>query len=550
MSITLRPYQQEAIDKVWEYLRSNNGNPCIVAPTAFGKSIVVAKLANDTVSIYGKNVLLLTHQKELVEQDAEKMKLLGIDCGIYSAGLKKKEVKQVTCASIQTIANHIDELPIIHLLMVDEAHLINHMNAGRYRTVINNLKVINPNMRVVGLTATPYRLGAGLLTDSYDENNPALFNNLIETASIKSLMDMGYLSKLTSKATSVNFDLTGVQRQGRGDFIESQLQQAVDQEFTNSNVMNEIVKRAHGRNHWLIFCTGVEHAIHMRDEARKHNISCEAVTGKTSKDERERLLKEFKEGKITALTNANILTTGFDAPCVDLIVMLRPTMSTSLHIQMIGRGLRISPDKKNCLVLDFAENIMRHGPITNIVPPAKRKKGNGVAPAKMCPDCMEIVHPSVMTCPQCGFEFLKHEKLWKLSTTDIMTGVDASNEIEITRWHWALGRSSKNEYFVISWFGNLSTGSIKEYFVTIGHEGWKMGNAQRLKKLLRQCGIAAECKDLNNIKSAQALIERIPKNPPEGLKIVVQKKKGAKYPQVIDHVFKESTVETSICNIN
>jgi len=298
---------------------------------------------------------------------------------------------------------------------VHNCHLINHQEQGGYRTLLARLKEINPALRVVGLTATPYRLGHGLITDK-----PALFDALLEPVTIEQLIAQGYLSTLRSKVTQAKLSVEGVHKRG-GEYIESELQAAVDTEPLNQSVVDEVISRADGRKAWLFFCAGVAHAERVCEALQGRGIKAACVTGETPKRIREQMLTDFKSGALQALTNANVLTTGFDHSAIDLIAMLRPTMSPGLYVQMAGRGLRPSPGKTDCLVLDFAGVVGTHGPITNITPPTKQGDGNGEAPVKVCDNCNELCPISARVCPACGHQFHEpEEKKLKLCQDDIM----------------------------------------------------------------------------------------------------------------------------------
>jgi DNA repair protein RadD len=288
-------------------------------------------------------------------------------------------------------------------VIIDECHLVNHKEEGGYRKLLADLKAINPALRVVGLTATPYRLGHGLITDK-----PALFDALLEPVSIEELVFKGYLSTLRSKVTSAKLDTSGVKKRG-GEFIESELQAAVDTDDNNQRVVQEVIALAGDRKAWLVFCTGVQHAEHVAEVLRQHGVAAQCVTGETPKAERKRMLNDFKAGKLRALTNANVLTTGFDYPDIDLIAMLRPTMSASLYVQMAGRGMRVKSHADHCLVLDFAGVVEMHGPIVAVQPPKKGGDGDGEAPVKVCDTCDELVHISAKECPSCGHPFPEPE---------------------------------------------------------------------------------------------------------------------------------------------
>lgn len=441
----LRDYQESAVKRLYDWMDKNNGNPCLVAPTGSGKSWIIAALCQDAIAKKPTaRVIVLSHMKELLAQDAEKLLLAwpSAPIGIYSAGLKSKEINQITVAGIQSIYRHAAEVAPVDLVIVDEAHLINSGKTGMYRSFLGELKELNAGMRVIGLTATPYRLGQGLLTEGED----ALFQGLVDAVSVDELLRRGFLSPLRSKLPQKRLELEGVHTRG-GEYIEKDLQAAVDTEKANADIASEIVKRgtAEGRRSWIVFCTGVDHADHMRAELQKLGIKAATVTGKTPQAERDMILQRFKNGEITAVTNANVLTTGFDAPGVDLIAFCRPTLSPGLYVQMAGRGMRTAEGKKDCLVLDFGGNVMRHGPITHVTPPSK-KGSQKKAPSKACPNCGEIVVAGTRVCPVCGYEWpapeRKQKDLYLDGGTDIMGR--EMNRTAVSRWYWYVQKSKSS----------------------------------------------------------------------------------------------------------
>ena len=467
----LRDYQQRSIDMLYQWFRNHpNGNPCLVLPTGSGKSWIVAALCKDAITNWPETrVLMLTHQKELIQQNAEKIRIVwpGAPLGIYSASLRRRDAGEpITFAGIQSVRSKAEMIGWVDLVIIDECHLLNNEQQGGYRSLISNLQDVNPDIRVIGLTATPWRLGQGLLTDGKD----ALFSELIEPVTIEELLFKGHLAPLRSKQTQAKLDVSGVKKRG-GEFIERDLAAAVDTEMGNREAVQEIINRAGDRKSWLVFCAGVEHAEHICDELRLQGISAECLTGKTPKRQREEMLAAFKAKEIRALTNANILTTGFDAPDTDLVAMLRPTMSPALYVQMAGRGLRPKSHTDHCLVLDFAENVARHGPIVAVEPP--KKKGSGEAPVKVCPECSEVVHLSCKVCPECGHQFVaeEDEKKWRLANDDIMG--DEGTEMAVTDWRWAphTSRASGKEMVRVTYYGALSDPAVTEY-LPILHEGY------------------------------------------------------------------------------
>jgi len=469
----LRSYQRQAIDLLWAWIRANDGNPCIVLPTGAGKSHVNAAMCKEALQEWPETrILMLTHVFELLEQNAEKMRehWPGAPMGIYSAGMRKKQLGEpITFAGIQSIARHADRVGHVDLVIIDECHLVGHEDQGRYRTFLNALWAINPAMRVVGLTATPWRLGHGLITDK-----PAIFDYLIEPVSIEELLHKGHLAPLRSKLTKMKLDVSAVSVRG-GDYVESELQAAVDTSDQNEAAVAEVIKLAGNRKAWLFFCAGIDHAMHVRDALIARGIAAACVTGDTPKAERKQIIADFRSGKLRALTNANVLTTGFDYPDIDLIAMLRPTESPVLYVQMAGRGLRKKSHTDHCLVLDFAGVVETHGPITNVTPPSKKKKVDGAgAPTKKCSYCEEINHASVRACTACGEPFPEAEKpALELRDIDIMGGGLDDVEMQLTGWAWKrhLSATSGKEMFAVTYYGALSDKPVTEY-MPVMHEGY------------------------------------------------------------------------------
>ena len=252
---------------------------------------------------------------------------------------------------------------------------------------------------MIGFTATPYRLDSGML----HQGDERLFTDIAYEVSIRDLIDQGYLCPLVSKATDVELDVAGVGSRG-GEFIAGQLQAAVDRDSITKAAIDEVMAYGEDRRSWLVFCSGVAHATHVAEAIRERGVSCATIFGDTPAAERDRIIAAFKRGEIRALASMGVLTTGFNAPAVDLIAMLRPTKSAGLYVQMAGRGTRLAPGKDNCLVLDFAGNVARHGPV-DAVTPKRPGEADGAPPTKICPDCDSILAAALRQCPDCGHLF-------------------------------------------------------------------------------------------------------------------------------------------------
>jgi DNA repair protein RadD len=529
----LRDYQTRAIDQLYAWFSANpTGNPCLVLPTGSGKSHIVAALCKEAIQKWPETtILMLTHVKELIVQNAEKMRLHwpNAPMGIYSAGIGKRQLGEpITFAGIQSVRTKAALLGHIDLVIIDECHLVSHKDEGGYRNLLNDLQAINPNLRVVGLTATPYRLGHGLITDK-----PALFDALIEPVSIEELISKRYLATLRSKVTTKRLDVSNVHKRG-GEYIDAELQAAVDNDDMNKEVVREVIKLAQDRRAWLFFCAGVKHAQHVCQELTHQGVTAACVTGDTPKAERERILTEFKTGKLTAITNANVLTTGFDYPDIDLIVMLRPTMSGSLYVQMAGRGMRPKSHTDHCLVLDFAGVVEMHGPITNVQPPKKGGSGEGEAPIKVCDECHEIVHISAKVCPNCGAAFPPPaEKKLTLRQDDIM-GIEGI-DMDITDWSWRkhVSRASGNEMIALTYYGGLTDPPITEYLPVL-NQGYAGNKAMQLLHDIARCSDAT----LTGINQASTpltyLIDQLnASNPPN----MISYKRDGKFYRVVKRLW-------------
>lgn len=402
----LRPYQREAVDAVFLYFGENSGNCLVVLPTGAGKSLTLAAFIQEAIGYYpGTRFLVLTHVAELIKQDTRAIVSYWPEApvGIWSAGVGQKVKAQITVAGIQSIHRWPAKFADTDLIIVDEAHLIPRKSNTMYRKFLDALLKYNPALKVVGLTATEYRTDSGLLYEGDDR----IFTDVAYSANVGDLIRDGYLCPLVMKGGATKADLSKVHVRG-GDYVPGEAQKAMDHAHLIEGALDEVAAYAADRRHILGFCAGVEHAYHCMLAARARGWTAEYVDGTMTTAQRDAAIGAFTSGRARFLFNANILTTGFDYPAIDCLVMLRPTKSTGLYVQIMGRGLRKHSDKDNTLVLDFVGAVAQHGPIDRIVVKRKRKKGEdaiSVAPMKECPSCKELVFTSVMLCPYCEHEW-------------------------------------------------------------------------------------------------------------------------------------------------
>lgn len=388
-----RPYQIEALDALDAILAGKTGNPVVVIPTGGGKSILMAWAIQRWQSSYPLlRVCILAHRKELVQQNADELRGIApeLDIGIFSAGLNKRENNAaIIYASIDTAYNKAARFRAFHVIIVDEAHRVPLKGRGKYRSFLGECWRQNQNLRIVGFTATPYRMEGPLCRPDH------LFTEICYEANVAELIRDGYLCRLRSTVGDVQPDLSKVKKSA-GDYQIGELSGTMSAPGIVRDAVRSAVARlnAEERNAVMWFCVDVEHCEHVANELRAYGSSVRVVTGHTPATVRDAICEKFKRGEIRHLVNINVYTEGFNAKCVDALVLLRPTMSKGLYIQMVGRGLRLYPAKSDCLVLDYARCIDEHGPIDCIEAQQAR--------LYTCAGCDNVFSAALGACPACG----------------------------------------------------------------------------------------------------------------------------------------------------
>jgi DNA repair protein RadD len=388
---TLRPYQQEAVDNTIRFFQRKREPAVIVLPTGAGKSLVIAELAK----IAKGRVLVLAHVKELVEQNYQKYISYQLEAGIFSASLGQKDSKQKAIfGSIQSVARAPDDFfQEFSLLIIDECHRVSEEGSTQYQEVIQKLKERSPNLCILGLTATPYRLGLGWIYEysqagEIKSEQKRFFKQCVFELPLSFMIKNKFLTppvKVDIPVTCYDFsELTDKNRMYTQSEVEELLK---NQKRLTPLIVNNIVditERFH-RQGVMIFSATVKHA----EEILSYLPTGEArlVLGDTEIDERNTIVEDFKNKKFKYLVNVSVLTTGFDAPHVDVIAILRPTESNGLYQQIVGRGLRLGPEKTDCFILDY----------TGMGHDIFRPEINDRRPTK---DTVPVLIP----CPSCGFE--------------------------------------------------------------------------------------------------------------------------------------------------
>ncbi|MEY4583009.1 MAG: hypothetical protein RL701_7712 [Pseudomonadota bacterium] len=389
-TLQLRPYQREAVQATLAHLRKSSAPACIVLPTGAGKSVVIAELAR----LAKGRVLVLAHVKELCEQNHEKFSRMGFDAGLYVAGLGRKETQhQVTFASVQSVARNLLAFAAEHsLLIVDECHRVSDAQDSQYGQVVAALMQNNPNLKVLGLTATPYRLGMGWIYQFHASgcvrsDDPRPFETCVYEVSLSAMIAAGFLvppQVQDAPVAQYNFAALAGQPAQAGDAAINRL--LVSHARVTQAIVEQVVNiaAAQQRQGVMIFAASVAHAREIAGYLPPAAVAL--VLGDTPTPERDAQIEAFRTKKLRYLVNVAVLTTGFDVAHVDFIALLRPTQSVSLFQQIVGRGLRLSPGKVDCLVVDYA------GSGFNVFQPEVGEERPGAG-----------TEPVVVECPVCEF---------------------------------------------------------------------------------------------------------------------------------------------------
>jgi DNA repair protein RadD len=410
--MTLRPYQQRALGASIDWMRQSVDPFIIEAATGAGKSHIIAEVARIIHAKTGKRVLCLAPSAELVTQNRAKYLATGNPCSLFSASAGGKDLRHpVVFGSPLTVKNRISRFckggaDGFGLVVIDEAHGITPTVQG----IVAKMREANPNLRVMGLTATPYRLGSGYIFKMWPDgslNSEAscrdpYFMKCVDSIGAHELIEQGYLTppKL-GEIHAQGYDTSGLALNARGQFDAD----AVDRAYHGKGrltaaIVADVVAQARDRMGVMFFAATVQHAKEIM-ESLPPELS-EIVTGETKRSKRDHILARFKAGAsgeagaLKYLVNVSVLTTGFDAPHVDVIAILRKTESVGLLQQIIGRGLRLHPGKADCLVLDYTENVETHCPDGDLFSPViKANKAGGDGEGTVKAECEWCGHENL-----------------------------------------------------------------------------------------------------------------------------------------------------------
>ncbi len=429
--IILRPYQEDQLQALWSYFLTKKGNPVLAAPTGTGKSLIPAEFIRRTMFHYpNERFLMITHVKELIKQNYKKMLELwpNAPIGIFSAGLKQKDISNpIIYGGIQSMVKIPEAFGYRSIAFIDEAHLVSPDDTSMYQKFLGQLKIINPRLKIIGMSATPYRIGQGMITEGGLFTDIA--HDLTSMENFNKLVAQGYMAPLIPRPTKTEFDISSVGIQ-KGEFIASQLQHEIDKAEITWKAMQELCYYGQNRRSWLIYATGIEHANHIAEMLNKLGVDCASVHSKQEDSYNAKALEAHKNLELRAIVSYSKLTTGLDHPSVDLIACIRPTLSVALWVQMLGRGTRPTNNKRDCLVLDFAKNTIRLGPINDPVLPRKKGDKEGTVPIKICEACGVYNHISAKKCDPCGHPFEFKVKIVERAGTEQLIRQPEALQIE------------------------------------------------------------------------------------------------------------------------
>ena len=543
----LRDYQEQAVQSIFDYFVTDSGNPLVALPTGSGKSLVIAEFCRRALHYYpNTRIMMATHVKELISQNAEKLQTLWphAPLGIYSAGLRQRDTRlPITFVGVRSAVGKYPIFGRIDILVIDEAHLVSPDVGTSYQELIAELKKDSPNLKVVGLSATCWRSAQGSLAAG------GIFTDIcFDMTNIEGwqyFLDEGYLMPPIPRPTETQIDLSGV-KIINGDYNQTQLEEAVDRDDITYGACRELVQWGHDRYAWMVFCAGVEHAEHTATMLNdKFGISCLAVHSKLNAGEADKRLKTYKAGEVRAIASMNKVTTGFDDPKTDLIGMLRPTQSSGLWVQMLGRGTRPlyakgydvetkegrhnaieAGGKHNCLVLDFAGNTKRCGPINDpVIPKRKGSGGGGDAPVRICSVCGTYNHARAVTCIYCDSDFASQPDLTATASTDELLALPEPEYkiFDVLRTVYnrqaVAGKppSIKVTYFAaFNMFSELVCLEHEGYASKVGRDWWRQRTGQEPP-----------------LTVDEALQHTVDLKAPRQIKVQI----NMKYPKVVEHLF-------------
>lgn len=402
MTITLRPYQQKVIDDLVVALRKGYRRPLLVLPTGAGKTVVASKLA-EGIKNKGNSLIFMCHRTELVDQTYRTFLKNDIEPDFIAAGRKFNPNSDCRIAMVNTLLRRLQKVDCPNVLIVDETQ---YVLSKTWKTIVDYFdKAI-----VIGLTATPYRLDGKPLSDLYD--------CMIQGPTTDELIKIGNLVPYKYYAPT-NLDTSKI-KVVNGEYQAQALAETIKESSVIGDNIEQYKKLANGKRN-VVFACNIKHSQEIVRRYNEAGIPAAHLDGNTNPSERKKIIKEFESGNIKVLSNVSLFGEGFDLPAIEVVSMLRPTMSLSLCIQQWGRGLRTAPEigKTECIILDHVNNYQRHGMPDerrewSLDGGVKRKKRGQQSEIKIkrCPNCF-FAHSPALKCPNCGYEYTSDGKTIK-----------------------------------------------------------------------------------------------------------------------------------------
>lgn len=396
--IQLRPYQSDAIAKLRQSLSTGHRAPLLVMPTGSGKTVTFSFMASGMLA-KKKRVVLMCHRSELQDQISATLQAFDVPHGRIAAGERYDPRQLAHVASVQTLARRLDRVAVPDYVIIDEAH--HAVASSQYGQILQHWRAANPNLRAIGVTATPQRLSGEGLGETFDD--------LILGPSTAELITLGALCDYTLYDPSKQVDTSGLHRRG-GDFARDEAEALMDKPSVTGDAVSHYRKFCDGAPA-VAFCVSIAHAESVAEQFRQAGYRAASIDGRMDKTLRARLIREFSAGEIQVLTSCDLISEGFDVPGIVAAILLRPTQSLALYLQQVGRALRPKPGGGKAIILDHAGNRTRHD-----FPDDERewsldgqdrsKRGaKAIAPVRQCPMCYAISRASAAACRECGQPF-------------------------------------------------------------------------------------------------------------------------------------------------